>query len=666
MRQQLATRFGWYASRLAAMTPAEIAHRVREQAKRAAFRGDRSGWLRFDVGHGPLIAPVPLVSTFRQEWPASLWRRCRELVAEMRSGQLRLLGCQWPSESMRALDPKLWFLDPISGQHWPGTEAYCFDVRYRHTDGFGDVKFVWEINRLQFLHVAAAVAAREEDHELGEWTFDVISAWMDANPPYRGINWTSGIELALRLVTVAIVIAGAPNTLDLTLRHKLRSFVAAHAYWLARYPSRYSSANNHRVAEGLGLLIAGMLIPDLPEASQWRNDGLAILDWSCTSQFHDDGVGAEQSPTYAAFTLEMISFALVLRGVNGSLSHRERLIAATQFLRTLLDEAGSAPRIGDDDEGRVVAMPNCEPRYVASIVAANASILAAPELAPPERDEHIRDLIYGVGPAKCRATDRSAAPNICHYPAGGYTIVRQDIEARRMMLVFDHGPLGFLSIAAHGHADALALWLHIDRQPVLIDAGTYLYHAGLRWRDYFRSTAAHNTLELADQSQSLAAGAFNWRHKASARIVEFHDGDNWKIVARHDGYKRRFGVEHQRTLHCIDRGFEIGDQLLGRRGKWPATVSFLIHPNLTARMDRDSVLISASASDLIHISGPSGFATELCCGEDSIAHSIQSPAFGIKSPATRIVFRKVIETGEHCRSKIRFVDKQSQGSTARG
>jgi hypothetical protein len=77
--------------------------------------------------------------------------------------------------------------------------------------------------------------------------------------------------------------------------------------------------------------------------------------------------------------------------------------------------------------------------------------------------------------------------------------------------VFDHGPLGYLSIAAHGHAVARALWLDVANRPVLVDAGTWLYHGGGADRDALRMTAAHNTVLIEGQSQSLPAGAFNCR-----------------------------------------------------------------------------------------------------------------------------------------------------------
>ena len=46
-----------------------------------------------------------------------------------------------------------------------------------------------------------------------------------------------------------------------------------------------------------------------------------------------------------------------------------------------------------------------------------------------------------------------------------------------MRLVFDAGPLGYLGIAAHGHADALSVLLSVAGQPVLVDPGTYSYLA---------------------------------------------------------------------------------------------------------------------------------------------------------------------------------------------
>ena len=92
----------------------------------------------------------------------------------------------------------------------------------------------------------------------------------------------------------------------------------------------------------------------------------------------------------------------------------------------------------------------------------------------------------------------------------------------RWQALFDAGPLGLGSLAAHGHADALAIWASLDGKPLLIDAGTYAYHEDPAWRDHFRSTPAHNTLTLDGRNQSEIQGAFLWGRKARSRFVA-HD-----------------------------------------------------------------------------------------------------------------------------------------------
>src|SRR5262249_44829921 len=150
--------------------------------------------------------------------------------------------------------------------------------------------------------------------------------------------------------------------------------------------------------------------------------------------FHADGIGAEQSPTYAAFALEMIALGALLDPALLTAETRSWLARASAALRTMLDDAGNAARIGDDDEGRVIALPqDREPRYVASIVAAIAGLLGAPELAPPARDPHLRDLLF-----HSPAAGSACADGVHHFPDGGYTMIREITGGHRALIVFDH------------------------------------------------------------------------------------------------------------------------------------------------------------------------------------------------------------------------------------
>src|SRR5204862_920481 len=104
--------------------------------------------------------------------------------------------------------------------------------------------------------------------------------------------------------------------------------------------------------------------------------------------------------------------------------------------------------------------------------------------------------------------------------------------------------------AAHGHADALAFTLSMGENEVLADPGTYSYHTDKEWRDYFRGTAAHNTVRIDGEDQSVAGGNFLWLKHARARCTHWEQGAaTERFVGEHDGYTRLADpVTHQREL----------------------------------------------------------------------------------------------------------------------
>jgi uncharacterized heparinase superfamily protein len=640
------------------MSPREIVHRLSEQAKRQALRRQAARWDAFDATPGALKTLPAFFAMLHAKRSLAFEGLLQSVVADTLGGGFSALGVEWPKRT--AWRDSAWFLDPVTGKSWPGAETFCFDIEYRHNPDFGDVKYVWEANRLQFLQPVAMLAL--SDPKLARFAIDTVLAWMDANPPFTGVNWNSGIELALRLVSLAIVVAAVGDALTPEERGRFAQFVTAHAHWLERFPSLYSSANNHRVAEGLGLTVAALLMPEAPSSARYLKEGSAILRASAGNQFHDDGVGVEQSPTYAAFTLEMLCVgALVLRDTPYPFDGDElgKLGSAAVALDAMLDANGFAPRIGDDDEGRVVGSSNIEePRYVASVVSLAGIVSGLGDLAVGVCDPSLRD-----GLAEKLGDDSSARElydaqkdwDVMWRWSGGYTLIRDCIGMSRFALVFDHGPLGFGSIAAHGHADALSVWLGVEGKPVLVDAGTYLYHSGGAWREFFRSTAAHNTLEVAGLSQSVTSGAFNWRHKARAKATRYATGSPWRIEASHDGYRARLGVDHVRRLERTETGFCIEDRLVGAKTLLPVAIRFLVHPDLAVQAEGDALSIRDGARRLVSIEGPHGMKGLIVRGQgDSAGPGWYSPSFGKRMATACIVFEGTMKEGDVAVTQLRI------------
>jgi Heparinase II/III-like protein/Heparinase II/III N-terminus len=550
----------WYWQRLRRMAPSELAHRFREHWRHWHDRSRGRGWSDFT----PLDAgPLPgLDATYvRQRFSSEAFG----ISTRVKAGELRLLGQTWPLPKDDCWwNSDHWFLDPVTNRLWPGRDSFGPDIPYRHMTDMGDVKFVWELNRLQFLpHVALS----DPNAALG-----ILTGWMDANLPFSGINWTSGIEAATRVVSVLAAISvgmAAPRE-----NHRVGQFLRAHAYWIARYPSLYSSANNHRIGELAGLFVLGCAAPDFRREISIGNIH-AALESEALLQFYPDGVGAEHSLSYAAYSLEWLAIAGIAADATGmsfGCATKSRLRAAAETLRWVTDTSGEVPHIGDRDGSHAVGEEGRH--YEASVTSLAERWLSRQCLPSQLFSPSLRDAIEPQG-----FDADELPPGVRTFDSGGYTVWRVLTEKGLALVVFDHGALGYLSIAAHGHADALSVWLHLDREKILIDAGTYLYHSGGAARNEFRGTGMHNTLSIEGSDQSQIVGPFAWRDHAHSRLI---CSDGHSAEAEHDGYLRRFGLVHRRRVVVQRNSLAISDYILGRpkrRGlAW--TLGFTLDPDI--------------------------------------------------------------------------------------
>jgi hypothetical protein len=269
-----------------------------------------------------------------------------------------------------------------------------------------------------------------------------------------------------------------------------------------------------------------------------------------------DGANREQAFSYQQFVLD---FGL-LAGLAARSAHRDfspaywqRLEAMIDFLAAVMDAGGHVPMVGDADDGYAVRLaPGAGFDNYRSLIATGAVLFERPDLARKAAyfDDKSRWLVGRDGDRKFSAYLASAPlryTGLRAFPHAGYYLLGDRFETPdEVKLLVDAGPLGYLSIAAHGHADALSIALSVGGEEVLVDPGTYAYHTAPEWRRYFRSTRAHNTVQIDGRDQSDQSGNFMWSRHANARCVEFLDElPVQRFVGEHDGY----GVLADPVLH---------------------------------------------------------------------------------------------------------------------
>ncbi|MFN8640487.1 MAG: heparinase II/III family protein [Candidatus Binatia bacterium] len=607
---------------------AELPHRAREAFRRQVDRQRRAPVIRAGGRRAPLPPAFPIDAVALRAASADDRARCARQAADIVGDRLVLLGQRWPPGARTD-----WALDPASGARWDW-DRFCFDVARRHGRGPGDAKLVWELSRLQHLQVLALDAALSGSEVSRAACLADLGAWIEGNPPYRGLAWASGIELACRVVSVLVVTALLdPARIPAPLAGAIWDLLAAHGAWLARYPSLGSSANNHLVAEACALFALGCLAPALPGAPAWRAFGRAHLEREATRQLLADGVGGEQSPDYQACTMEWL---LVARHLGRATGHPlaaavdARLVAGARFLGAILDADGHHPRIGDQDDGVVLRQDLAPERAPLAIAGAVGALLGVGDVCHPRYRLDLRARLLGA-----RALPPPAwRPTSATFAAGGYTVLR----AGALLAVLDHGPLGYAHTAAHGHADALALWLHVGGTPLLVDAGTYRYDHDGGWRDHLRGTAAHNTVTVDGLDQSDRAGPFNWgRRQARGRLLAARLDAAPSATARHDGYAH-LGVVHERAVSLADDRCRVDDRLRGR-GRHRVALTWQFAPGLRLAADGDRRYRVSAADGLtatIEIAGPPA-ALAVVAQTDRPGPGAVSPAYNrlLAAPALR-------------------------------
>lgn len=622
----------WTLKRLSNMGPAEILHRVVEQAHRARWARVPAGWSRWNA---PALAPPPALADRLSAASSDLRAAIADDAARVLRGEFSALGRDWPIRTPDALFPaEFWRLDPATGRLWPGADTYCFAVDFRHDGSRGDVKYVWEPNRLQDLALLAADWRLHQRPESLAAVAAGISSWHEANPPFGGVAWASGIEVALRSISLVLVLSLAGDGLSPEVTKQIGQILVASRSWLELFPSLYSSANNHRVAELVGLVAIGAATGG--DTTQWMD----ALEAELLKQIFPDGSPAEQSPNYGAFTVEMALLARRLAGSAARPKLDERLVAFARYAAALGPSRFLAP--GDDDEGRVLRDPAAPEDYPTAVAAA---VSASPGTGATET---LRGLLFGAGlPAVVTLS------GLTSFRDGGVSIYRGAAAGRQIRLSFDHGPLGYLSIAAHGHADALALTLAVDDMPVFVDPGTYLYGSGGAWRRWFRGTPAHNTLNIGGENQSLIAGAFNWTQHAASELIEARsEGGTLQLAARHDGYRHRFGVTHRRDVALVGDELSVRDVLLGAAEPMVAEIVWQLGPDIEVELAPGGIRLIADGAPLGTLGLPKGelVVNKGAPGEDG---GWVSPHFGKLAPATRIAWRGPVgTTGVETRFRI--------------
>lgn len=468
---------------------------------------------------------------------------------------------------------------------------YYFLIDKQNYNLFGDIKYVWELSRFYHLPILAINSVQNHDKELANKIQNQLKEWINQNPYLMTINWKSGIEIGIRLInwSISISILNKKGYLNESFKNIYRKSVFEHAYYLKFHLSKYSSANNHLIAELVGLMFAGHHLGN-KIGDKWFDYAYNELAKQIDNQFMSDGGNREQAIHYHTLTLDLYQVAYKLlqnRGEKISENLSERIEIAGDFLENYFKHLGANIEFGDSDSSFVLYNPFDKDFDHYESVITTSSIEFSDKrtiLTKNKRIDFRNQLFYSnkkLNKINYKQLKGEKSFSYKYLEDSGYFFIKN----KKTKVVFDVGFLGMGKMAAHGHADALHVSLSMNNQPILVDPGTYQYHRKYeKWRNYFRSTAAHNTITINGMSQAELLGRMNWGKRYNVNIEEVYDSnDKFIAVASHDGYKsQKTDVFHRRRVIVNKESdvINIDDDLKGKE-EFQYDFHLHFHPSVT-------------------------------------------------------------------------------------
>ncbi|WP_148560701.1 alginate lyase family protein [Zobellia galactanivorans] len=627
-------------SRIRTMSLPEVVYRVRTALKKKKDQRFKMGYLpKGNLNH----LPKPLFFAPRTE---------EEIV--LRDYSIFGHGLNY----QQAID---WHKDLMDGREFP--KKFSFDIDTRSGKN-GTVKVVWEVNRLQYLVHICHKYHQSKDKKYLDLFVQHIEDWHKANPYLTGVNWYSNIEVNIRIINWVFCweMIGANELMASDADFKkfaettwlpLIELHARHAY---RYESKYSSSNNHLIAEASGLFIAGCYW-SFKDSDRWVKKGQAILEEEIEKQHSANGINKEEASEYIQFITDffLIAFLIGERSGHGfSKTYTHTLKTIFDYIYHLMDMGGNVPYYGDDDDGKVISLTTDESHFnnFRSLLTSAAIVFKDPKYKGKAPLFDLKNQVL-FGDAGRQIFDslvvpQKVEPKTVLYKNEGHFFIKKGSDNSEVYLHVDIAPLGYLSIAAHGHADALSFFLNIDGKPYIIDPGTYTYHSFPEWRAYFKGTLAHNTVRIDGLDQSVNGGPCLWLNHYQTEVLEVKDTPE-EIVLKgsHNGYAQQ-GVQHIRT-YTIDKKDDsilIVDELNTENNE-PHTYEYPLHLHPDIQIEQvgaNQFTIEHHGERKVSVLLDKRLSPEIVRGSKSPLLGWFSPSFLQKQP-TSVIYSKIEVSG---------------------
>jgi len=507
---------------------------------------------------------------FKEELQRFSSEDLRQEADEILEGNFRLFG----GVPVPLGSPPDWGSIPLTGEQ----ETISLDRHWTEyeEEGLKDLRLLWEPSRFGWVFTLCRAYQVTGEPRYASGALELISSWLENNPPNRGPHWISGQEVALRILALIFAWQTLAEYLTASQAHaaQLLLAVAAHA---ERIPPTLSygraQRNNHLLSEAVGLYSVGLLMPWFKQSSEWKKLGRKWLIRALDDQVFDDGGYIQYSTNYQRLALSESLWAARLADVHAEPLPEptlEALKKMTEFLLSLTDtQTGMPLNWGHNDGSNILPLSAGQHLdYRPLLQAAAQAFLGEPAFGPGAWDEMSVWLgLTESGVEEPRgdrgdetgaadgAESTAAGENEDEFPNAGLYLMRGETSSVALRSA------NF--VARPAHSDQLHMDLWWNGHNIARDAGTYRYTASPPWENPFARASAHNTIVVDGNEPMDRAGRFLWLNWTNARFLGQWQADDGSVQALAAEHSLRYGIKHRRSIvHAGGSLWVVLDELI--------------------------------------------------------------------------------------------------------
>lgn len=452
------------------------------------------------------------------------------------NGKINLLGSG--EIDISSID---WHKDYKSGYKWPYIRFSKIDTQMLHSSA--DVKFPWELSRMQWLMPICQSWVLFEEEKYPEHIKKVLTSWIKNNKYGTGVNWSCTMEPSIRVITLIYFYYSCNQAKSWRygkFNNVILGSIISHLDFISKHIEISDINGNHLISNATALVLGGVFLGNKKISKEWHNLGWKILNNELDKQIYSDGVNFEGSISYHRLVTEFIYLANESNELNSNKANtkfRSKLIKMAEYIHAYTRPDGSCPLVGDFDDGRAINFggPINNHSYIADVINLKFGTESYKKIKCNEIDEYpwwITDKRTKQHEDEINKKN-DVTKSFIH---GGSYIVKNESSH----LFIDCGPVGLKNRGGHGHNDCLSFTLMLHNIDLVTDPGSYVYTSDVKLRQELRSTKFHNTPSIGSyEINSFLSPDHIWhlRGEADASCTKWDENKKFAFFeGTHSGY----------------------------------------------------------------------------------------------------------------------------------